>query len=71
MPLKQLPAAVVEKTRRVLTRPASMKMRPPAQRHFDALKRILDRNDPDYVAYDDHCAGRSHPVGHRIRRLRR
>jgi hypothetical protein len=21
----------------------------PAQRHFDALKRILDRNEPDYA----------------------
>lgn len=49
MPLKQLPAAVVEKTRRVLTRPASMKIRPP-RNGFDALRRILDRNDPDYAS---------------------
>ena len=48
-PLKQLPAAVVEKTKKEFggtsyTGPS------PAQRHFDALKRILDRQEPDYAS---------------------
>ncbi len=49
--LKQLPEPVVEKTKsniggaQLLRRASS-----PAERHFDALKRILDRQEPDYVA---------------------
>jgi ribulose-5-phosphate 4-epimerase/fuculose-1-phosphate aldolase len=46
-PLKQLPAPVVEKTRNLSG--AVRYDPPPAQRHFDALKRILDRNEPDYA----------------------
>ena len=46
-PLKQLPAAVVEKTKREISE-ANFYDPPPAQRHFDALKRILDRTEPDY-----------------------
>jgi ribulose-5-phosphate 4-epimerase/fuculose-1-phosphate aldolase len=47
-PLKQLPEPVVEKTKRDIGgegfyHPA------PAQRHFDALKRMLDRTEPDYA----------------------
>ncbi len=53
--LKQLPEAIVAKTRRdygndsakVSTMPKYDP--PPAVRHFDALKRILDRKEPDYV----------------------
>jgi ribulose-5-phosphate 4-epimerase/fuculose-1-phosphate aldolase len=47
--LKQLPTQVVEKTKRdyrddhLYTGPS------PSQRHFDALKRILDRKEPDYA----------------------
>jgi ribulose-5-phosphate 4-epimerase/fuculose-1-phosphate aldolase len=46
-PLKQLPVAVVEKTKREI---GSAKYDGPSsvQRHFDALKRILDRTEPDY-----------------------
>ncbi len=48
-PLKQLPDAVVEKTKRDIA--ADLYDGPsPAQRHFDALKRILDREEPDYVS---------------------
>jgi ribulose-5-phosphate 4-epimerase/fuculose-1-phosphate aldolase len=48
-PLKQLPAAVVEKTKREIGGEARSYDGPsPAQRHFDALKRILDRTEPDY-----------------------
>ena len=46
-PLKPLPAAVVEKTKREISE-ANFYDPPPAQRHFDALKRILDRTEPDY-----------------------
>src|SRR3984885_6451140 len=43
-PLKQLPAAVVEKTKRDIAGGGRLYDGPsPAQRHFDALKRILDR----------------------------
>jgi len=46
--LKQLPEAVVEKTKREIG--GAVRYNPsPAQRHFDALKRILDRNEPDYA----------------------
>jgi ribulose-5-phosphate 4-epimerase/fuculose-1-phosphate aldolase len=47
-PLKQLPAAVVEKTRGQLGGAKFYDGPKPAQRHFDALKRILDRTEPDY-----------------------
>ena len=46
-PLKQLPAAVVEKTKREVGS-ARFYDPSPEQRHFDALKRILDRTEPDY-----------------------
>jgi ribulose-5-phosphate 4-epimerase/fuculose-1-phosphate aldolase len=46
--LKQLPEPVVEKTKSVIG--GGGRYNPsPAQRHFDALKRILDRNEPDYA----------------------
>ena len=48
-PLKQLPAPVVEKTRRDFRDDHLYKGPSPSQRHFDALKRILDRNEPDYA----------------------
>jgi len=47
-PLKKLPDAVVEKTRRDIGG-YRYKGPTPAQRHFDALKRILDRKEPDYA----------------------
>jgi ribulose-5-phosphate 4-epimerase/fuculose-1-phosphate aldolase len=47
--LKQLPAAVVEKTKRDIGGPGLYQGPTPAQRHFDALKRILDREEPDYA----------------------
>ncbi len=53
--LKQLPDAVVDKTKRDIGRDIGggnnvPRYEPgPAQRHFDALKRILDRKEPDYA----------------------
>jgi ribulose-5-phosphate 4-epimerase/fuculose-1-phosphate aldolase len=49
-PLKQLPAAVVEKTKRDIGGARFYEGPSPAQRHFDALKRILDRQEPDYAS---------------------
>src|ERR1700684_1764380 len=49
-PLKQLPAAVVEKTKRDIGGNHLYKGPTPAQRHFDALKRILERKEPDYAS---------------------
>ncbi len=49
-PLKQLPAAVVEKTRRDIGGTRFYDGPTPAERHFDALKRILDRTEPDYAS---------------------
>ena len=49
-PLKQLPAAVVEKTKRDIGGARFYDGPSPAQRHFDALKRILDRTEPDYAS---------------------
>lgn len=49
-PLKQLPAAVVEKTKRDIGGARYYDGPSPAQRHFDALKRILDRSEPDYAS---------------------
>jgi ribulose-5-phosphate 4-epimerase/fuculose-1-phosphate aldolase len=47
-PLKQLPAAVVEKTKREIGGAKFYDDPSPAQRHFDALKRMLERTEPDY-----------------------
>jgi len=47
--LKALPKAVVEKTQRDIGGNRFYEGPTPAQRHFDALKRILDRNEPDYA----------------------
>ena len=49
-PLKKLPDAVVEKTKRDIGGNHLYKGPTPAQRHFDALKRILDRKEPDYAS---------------------
>jgi ribulose-5-phosphate 4-epimerase/fuculose-1-phosphate aldolase len=48
-PLKQLSSAVVEKTKRDIGGNNLYQGPTPAQRHFDALKRILDRKEPDYA----------------------
>jgi ribulose-5-phosphate 4-epimerase/fuculose-1-phosphate aldolase len=45
--LKQLPEPVVEVTK--TERPAYTYDPSPSERHFDALKRILDRKEPDYA----------------------
>jgi ribulose-5-phosphate 4-epimerase/fuculose-1-phosphate aldolase len=45
-PLKQLPEPVVEKTRGGGGNPSYDPS--PSQRHFDAIKRMLDRREPDY-----------------------
>ena len=49
--LKQLPTTIVSKTASVNGQDRSVPMYdpPPAVRHFDALKRILDRKEGDYV----------------------
>jgi len=47
--LKQLPDAVVEKTKRDIGGNHLYQGPTPAQRHFDALKRMLDRKEPDYA----------------------
>jgi ribulose-5-phosphate 4-epimerase/fuculose-1-phosphate aldolase len=47
-PLKQLPAAIVEKTKREIGGAKFYDDPSPAQRHFDALKRMLERTEPDY-----------------------
>jgi ribulose-5-phosphate 4-epimerase/fuculose-1-phosphate aldolase len=47
-PLKQMPDAVVEKTKETYGGQSRYNP-PPSQRHFDALKRILDRKEPDYA----------------------
>src|SRR5580658_8099615 len=49
-PLKQLPAAVVEKTKRDIGGSRYYAGLSPAERHFGALKRILDRTEPDYAS---------------------
>jgi ribulose-5-phosphate 4-epimerase/fuculose-1-phosphate aldolase len=48
--LKQLPAAVVETTKRTIGGAGLYEGPSPQQRHFNALKRILDREEPDYAA---------------------
>lgn len=47
--LKQLPESVVEKTKREIGGARFYEGPTPAQRHFDALKRMLDRKEPDYA----------------------
>ena len=51
--LKQLPENIVQKTKPPVGKEMSLGMPkydpPPAVRHFDALKRILDRKEGDYV----------------------
>ena len=47
-PLKQLPADVINKTRGELGGARFYNSPSPAERLFDALKRMLDRNEPDY-----------------------
>src|SRR5271163_5141786 len=48
-PLKKLPDAVVEKTQQEMRGNSFYLGLSPSQRHFAALKRILDRNEPDYA----------------------
>jgi hypothetical protein len=48
--LKKLPVAVVEKTRRDIGGDHLYQGPSPAQRHFGALKRMLDRREPDYAS---------------------
>src|SRR3984885_9970673 len=48
-PLKKLPAPVVEKTRQDYGGTSMFEGPGPAQRHFDALKRMLDKKEPDYA----------------------
>lgn len=45
--LREMPAAVIEKTKRDYSAPTYGGV-PPWQWHFDALKRLLDRREPDY-----------------------
>ena len=47
--LKQLPVAVVEKTKNDIGGTRFYDGPSPAERHFSALKRILDRQEPDYA----------------------
>ena len=47
-PLKKIPEAVVAKTRAQYKDGKFYQGLSPAERHFEALKRILDRTDPDY-----------------------
>jgi len=49
-PLKQLPEAVVEKTQREIGGAHFYDGPTPAERHFCALKRILDREETDYAS---------------------
>jgi ribulose-5-phosphate 4-epimerase/fuculose-1-phosphate aldolase len=48
-PLKKLPEPVVEKTRQEMRGNSFYLGLSPAERHFAALKRILDRKEPDYA----------------------
>jgi ribulose-5-phosphate 4-epimerase/fuculose-1-phosphate aldolase len=47
--LKELPELVVEKTKKEIGGSSFYAGPTPQERHFDALKRILDRKEPDYV----------------------
>jgi ribulose-5-phosphate 4-epimerase/fuculose-1-phosphate aldolase len=46
--LKQLPQPIVEKTKREIGGATRYSGLTPSERHFEALKRILDRTEPDY-----------------------
>jgi ribulose-5-phosphate 4-epimerase/fuculose-1-phosphate aldolase len=46
--LKQLPQPIVEKTKREIGGASHYSGLSPSERHFEALKRILDRTQPDY-----------------------
>jgi ribulose-5-phosphate 4-epimerase/fuculose-1-phosphate aldolase len=46
--LKELPPTVIEKTKREIGGASFYDGPSPAQRHFDALKRMLDRTESDY-----------------------
>ncbi len=48
-PLKKLPEPVVEKTRQEMRGNTYYTGLSPAERHFAALKRMLDRKEPDYA----------------------
>ena len=48
-PLKKLPEHVVEKTKRDIGGTRLYEGTTPAQRHFDALKRMLDCREPNYA----------------------
>jgi ribulose-5-phosphate 4-epimerase/fuculose-1-phosphate aldolase len=48
--LKELPTPVVEKTKRDIGSTAPTQGPTAAERHFNALKRILDREEPDYAS---------------------
>ena len=48
--LKELPTPVVEKTKRDIGSTTPTQGPTAAQRHFGALKRILDREEPDYAS---------------------
>ncbi|MGH6665662.1 MAG: class II aldolase/adducin family protein [Pseudolabrys sp.] len=48
--LKQMSEAAVAKTRREIGGAGLYDGPSPAQRHFDALKRIIDREEPDYAS---------------------
>jgi ribulose-5-phosphate 4-epimerase/fuculose-1-phosphate aldolase len=47
-PMKRVPPAVVEHTLRQFAASPSYQGKPPCEHHFAALKRLLDRRDPDY-----------------------
>ena len=49
-PLKKLPAARGREDQARFQRDHLYKGPTPAQRHFDALKRMLDRKEPDYAS---------------------
>jgi len=46
--LKHVPRAVVEHTLRQYAIPSSYQGKPACEHHFAALKRLLDRHEPDY-----------------------
>ena len=46
--LKQVPSAVVEHTLRQYAVPSAYRGKPACEHHFAALKRLLDRREPDY-----------------------
>ena len=48
--LKQVPEAVIEKTKNEIGGARFYNGPTPAERHFCALKRILDREEADYAS---------------------